>query len=172
MHGVFYRYLEHDCEKFYTICLLPKENGKFPTIISRSPYVKSTVSLSEEQVAEDYYRGAKRWLEHGYAVVFQHCRGQGKSTGEFVPYVHEREDGLAFREWIRKQPFYNGEIYLVGGSYTASLHYATAPFENDIKGAVFEVQDSERYNCNYHNGFYKMGLHGGWYMNMYKKKKN
>lgn len=169
MHGVFYRYLEHDCEKFYTICLLPKENGKFPTIISRSPYVKSTVSLSEEQVAEDYYRGAKRWLDNGYAVVFQHCRGQGKSTGAFVPYVHEREDGLALRQWIREQDFYNGELYLLGGSYSSSLHYATAPFEADVKGAILEIQDSERYRLWYRNGQMRKG-HANWHFGLYKDK--
>ncbi len=76
-------------------------------------------------------------------MVFQHCRGQGKSSGEFIPYIHEREDGLALREKIREESFYNGEIYLIGESYTASLHYSTAPFEEDIKGAVFDVQDSE-----------------------------
>ena len=103
-------------------------------------------------------------------MVFQHCRGQGKSTGAFVPYIYEREDGLNLRKWIRKQPFYNGELILWGGSYTASVHFVTAPFEADVKGAILEVQDCERYNCNYRNGFYKMGLHGGWYVHMYKVK--
>ena len=61
---------------------------------------------------------------------------------------------------------------MCGGSYTSSVHFVTAPFAEDIKGAVLEVQDCERYNCNYRNGFYKMGLHGGWYVGMYKKKSN
>ena len=39
-----------------------------------------------------------------------------------------------------------------------------------VKGAVLEVQDQDRYNCNYRNGFYKIGLHGGWYVSMYKRK--
>ena len=100
----------------------------------------------------------------------QHCRGRGKSTGDCVPYIYEREDGLNLQQWIRQHSFYNGELYLVGHSYTSSVHYVTAPFAEDIKGAVLQVQDCERYNCNYRNGFYKMGLHGGWYVNMYKKK--
>ncbi|MEE1198011.1 MAG: hypothetical protein U0K54_02565 [Acutalibacteraceae bacterium] len=77
---------------------------------------------------------------------------------------------MFLQEWVRHQDFYNGEIYLVGGSYTAAIHYVTAPFADDIKGAVFRVKDTERYNCNYRNGFFKMGLHGGWYVNMYKRK--
>lgn len=145
MHQSFYEYLESNDEKLFTICLLPKACGKFPIVISRSPYVKHTVDMPEEKIVQEYYNNVKPWLDHGYAMLFQHCRGQGKSTGAFVPYIHEREDGLAFREWIRNQSFYNVELYLLGGSYTASLHYATAPFEPDIKGAIFEVQDSERY---------------------------
>lgn len=58
----------------------------------------------------------------------------------------------------------------MGGSYGASVHYVTAPFAPDIKGAVLRVQDSNRYNCNYRNGFYKIGLHGDWVVRMYKQK--
>ena len=169
LHHSFYTFVEFDDEKFFTICLLPEENGKFPTVVCRSPYVKHTVGMAEEEVVEEYYKSVKHWIERGYAVTFQHCRGQGKSTGAFVPYLREREDGLAFRKWIRQQSFYNGELYLLGGSYTASLHYATAPFENDRKGAVFEVQDSERYRLWYRNGQMRKG-HANWHFGLYKDK--
>ena len=112
----------------------------------------------------------RKWLDNGYAVVWQHCRGSGKSEGDCIPYINERKDGLSLQEFVRNQSFYNGEIFLAGGSYCASVHYLTAPFANDIKGAILEVQDYKRYNCNYRNGFYKIGLHGNWYVGMYKKK--
>ena len=35
---------------------------------------------------------------------------------------------------------------------------------------MLEIQDSSRYNCNYRNGFFKIGLHGNWYVSMYKRK--
>jgi putative CocE/NonD family hydrolase len=168
-HHSYYLYLEIDNERFFTVCLLPEAEGKFPTVICRSPYVKSTVDLPEEKITEQCYNSYKPWLDRGYAVLFQHCRGQGKSTGAFVPYVHEREDGLLFREWIRRQPFYNGELYLLGGSYNASLHYTTAPFEPDIKGAVFDVQDSERYRLWYRNGQMRKG-HANWHFGLYKDR--
>ena len=168
-HHIYYKYLEFNDEKFFTICLLPEKDGKFPIVISRSPYVNHTVDMSEEAIVQDHYNSAKCWLERGYAVLFQHCRGQGKSTGAFVPYVHEREDGLAFLAWIREQPFYNGELFLLGASYTTSLHYATAPFAKDIKGAVFEVQDSERYRLWYRNGQMRKG-HANWHFGLYKSK--
>ena len=148
----YYEYLNLDDDRLFTMVALPREGGRFPTVICRSPYVKNTVERGEDELVQEFLRSNAEFLSRGYAVVFQHCKGCGKSTGAFVPYVHEREDGLALREWVRRQPFYNGELYLVGGSYTASLHYATAPFEDDVKGAVFEVQDSERYSLWYRNG--------------------
>jgi len=169
---VFYEYLEIGNAELFTVICLPKSSGKFPTVIYRTPYVDSAEYQSEEEICAQKYTDFKTWLENGYAVVFQHCRGRGKSSGDCVPYIHEREDGLFLQDWIRKQPFYNGELYLRGGSYLSSVHFVTVPFAEDIKGAVLEIQDCERYNCNYRNGFYKMGLHGGWYVKMYKKKSN
>ena len=166
----YYEYLDtHGAALFTAVCLPPRAE-KCPTVIMRSPYVDKLEELTEEEVLSRTVEEQKKWLDAGYAVVFQHCRGRGKSGGDCIPYVHEREDGLFLQDWIRHRPFYHGELYLVGSSYTASVHFVTAPFAADIKGAVLKVQDCDRYNCNYRNGFYKMGLHGSWYVDMYKKK--
>lgn len=162
-------YIEFNDARFFTVVLLPQKEGSFPVVVFRTPYVKGTVEMSDCEVVQNCLESFKNWLERGYAIVYQHCRGQGKSTGAFVPYIHEREDGLALRKWIRKQAFYNGEMFLCGGSYTASLHYSTAPFESDIKGAVFEVQDSERYRLWYRNGQMRKG-HANWHFDLYKSK--
>ncbi len=164
-----FEFLNFDGALFFTVVLLPNAVGKFPTVICRTPYVSHTLDKTEKEIVSDCLKNYGDWLARGYAVVFQHCRGQGKSTGAFVPYVHEREDGLFLRAWIREQPFYNGELFLFGGSYTASLHYATAPFEADIKGAVFDVQDSERYRLWYRNGQMRKG-HANWHFWLYKSK--
>ena len=167
-----YRYLLcHGAELFTVVCL-PKKTGTYPTVIYRIPYVDSEELIGEREICRKKIEQYSSWLEAGYAVVYQHCRGRGKSSGDCIPYIYEREDGLFLQDWIRKQPFYNGELFLCGTSYTSSVHFVTAPFAEDIKGAVLEVQDCERYNCNYRNGFYKVGLHGNWYVKMYKKKSN
>ncbi|MCQ2432916.1 MAG: hypothetical protein MJ175_09980 [Clostridia bacterium] len=163
-------YLENDSAELFTLILLPDENGKYPTVIRRSPYVDTDENKTEEELREAFQKWQGAWAEDGYAVVFQHCRGRGKSSGECVPYLKERDDGLFLQAWIRTQPFYNGDMFLVGESYCSSVHYVTAPFADDIKGLVLGVQDCERYNCNYRNGVYKVGLHGGWYTGMYKRK--
>lgn len=162
-------YILFDGALFFTVVLLPQREGRFPAVVFRTPYVQSAVQQSDEAAKQSALASFQAWLDRGYAVVYQHCRGQGKSTGAFVPYVHEREDGLALRKWIRKQAFYNGELFLYGASYGASLHYATAPFEEDIKGAVFEVQDSQRYNLWYRNGQMRKG-HANWHFGLYKSK--
>ena len=167
--SAYYEYVEFDGERFFTVVLLPEPEGRFPTVIFRSPYVQRMADESEDSIVQNYVNTYDAWLKRGYAIVYQHCKGQGKSTGAFVPYVHEREDGLALRQWIRKQPFYNGELYLLGGSYSSSLHYCTAPFETDIKGAVFEVQDTERYRLWYRNGQMRKG-HANWHFELYKNK--
>ncbi len=169
MSYAYFRYITFDKEKFFTMVLMPEKDGCYPTVITRSPYVKAAENKSEEELLTEFEKANSLWTENGYAIVFQHCRGQGKSTGEFIPYVHEREDGLFLQDWIRKQSFYNGELYLMGASYTASLHYSTHPFESDIKGAVFMVQDSERYRLWYRNGQMRRG-HANWHFNLYKDK--
>ena len=171
MSGIsYYEYLSHDGIELFTVVCLPSEGGKFPTLIHREPYVEAEEKLSCEEVCEKRLAYFAPWINAGYAVVFQHCRGSGKSGGDFIPYVNERGDGLFLQGWVREQDFYNGEIFLCGMSYMASVHLVTAPYAEDIKGAVFEVQDSERYNLIYRNGFFKSGLHGGWYVKRYKQK--
>lgn len=153
----------------FTIVVKPAAEGIFPTVIMRNPYVDATASKSDEELARNKMVEYSDFLEAGYVAIYQHCRGCGKSEGDCIPYINERKDGLALQAWIREQPFYNGEIYLFGTSYAAAVHYATAPFAPDIKGAVLRVMDNDRYNGNYRNGFYKVGLHGGWFVNMYKR---
>lgn len=166
----FVTYIDVGGAELCTAVTMPDGEGKFPVVIQRSPYLDFFRDLSDEELAARTENDHRRWTDKGYCAIVQHCRGRGKSTGDCIPYLNERHDGLCLQKWVREQPFYNGEIYLVGYSYTTSVHLVTAPFAKDIKGAVLQVQDCERYNCNYRNGFFKVGLHGEWYVNMYKAK--
>lgn len=170
MGKAYYNYLEFNNAELFTMVFLPEEQGKFPTVIMRKPYVDETEDMSEEDICEKLLVTLRRWLDGGFAFVYQHCRGRGKSTGDCIPYIFEREDGLFLQDWVRQQPFYNGEIYLYGHSYLAAVQYVTSPFADDIKGAVLMSKDCERYNCIYRNGIFKTGLHGVWYVKMYKNK--
>lgn len=170
MYHSWWTYIESEGERIFTMVLLPKAEGKFPVVLMRLPYVDYHENTPENQVTAENLARFAPFLERGYAFVVQHCRGRGKSSGDFIPYIHEREDGLNLQSWVRQQSFYNGELYLKGMSYMTSVHYATAPFAPDIKGAVFGVQDCERYNVCYRNGMFKTGLHGSWSVEQYKAR--
>ena len=171
MSGFSYcTYVESDGCRIHTTVCLPAADGKFPTMIFRSPYVDAEENLTDEEISSLKEKAFASWLENGYAVVYQHCRGRGRSEGDCIPYIYERQDGLKLHDWIRQQPFYNGELFLFGSSYTSTVHYMTAPWAEDIKGAVLSVQDTEKYNIYYRNGIMKIGLGASWYFRMYKNK--
>ncbi|MBR6787187.1 MAG: CocE/NonD family hydrolase [Clostridia bacterium] len=165
-----FHYVQSQDARLFTVVCLPEGAQRCPVAVYRTPYVDAAQHLPEEEICAQVQQDFGDFLRYGFGVVYQHCRGRGKSEGDCIPYLNERQDTLALYDWIRRQPFYNGEIYLYGRSYASSVHLVATPFAQDIKGAVLEVQDSERYNCNFRNGFYKIGLHGNWYVNMYKKK--
>ena len=149
-----------DGVELYTLVQRPEEPGRYPVKLWRNPYVSREVDLESARRAE----------LRGYVHVSQHCRGCGRSGGDCIPYINERQDGLDTLAWLRRQPFYGGEVYPVGGSYLSSVHFSyldTCPA--DVRGAVLPVQDCCRYNVLYRNGFFKANLHGGWFVSMYRK---
>lgn len=155
-----------DGVKLYTYGILPPEGEKCGIIVVRNSYA------GEYKVdMRTYARKQIGNLKRGYAYVYQHVRGTGMSEGDWIPYLNEREDGLFFLDWVRKLPHYNGEIFLTGGSYLASVHWSylgTNP--PDVKGAVLNIQDVNRYNIRYRNGHHKGGRSVMWGVDNYKKK--
>ncbi len=165
----FYEYLESGGEKLFTAVCLPAKTGKFPIIIYRTPYADSEIDADPQALADRFAKDHLGTLAKGYGYVYQHCRGRGKSSGDFLPYINEREDGLNLQDWIRKQPFYSGVLLLDGASYTSSVHLVCAPFADDVKAAVLAIQDCERYAMSYRNGFLKTGSKCKWTWENYKK---
>lgn len=157
-HLIEYMVPMRDGIKLYTLVQLPETGKKLPTIIKRNPYADTTPEME--------------WFEkentHGYAIVYQECRGTGRSEGDCIPYINEHNDGLDLLDWIRKQDFYNGELFLEGASYLASVHLSYLNTNQpDIKAACLMVQDSQRYNLVYRKGILK---NRSWAVGMYKKK--
>lgn len=148
----------------YTYGLLPAEGVKCPIVLSRTPY-----DGKKFPGAAAWAKGQRETLARGYARVVQQCRGSARSGGVRVPYVDERADSLACLAYLRTLPCYNGEIYLEGGSYLSSVHWAYLDAcPADVKGAVLNIQCADRYPVVMHNGFLKIGLHAGWYLGQYK----
>src|SRR5262249_52267525 len=62
----------------------------------------------------------------------QSCRGRGDSEGEFRPFADEIADGGDALRWVASQPWFDGELVLLGAGYSAfaawaALSTATAP---------------------------------------------
>ncbi|MBR7104438.1 MAG: CocE/NonD family hydrolase [Lentisphaeria bacterium] len=152
-----------DGVQLYTTLQLPEKEGKFPLIIIRTPYAQPETDFQALAEADT----------HGYAILTQHCRGTGRSEGICRAYLDERADGLLLLEWIRQQPFYNSELFLLGSSYLASVHFSYLNTDPpDIKAAFLAVQDTERYNICFRKGFFKSGLHGSWVLRMHRKNQS
>ena len=66
------------------------------------------------------------WAEHGYSVVIQGTRGRGESGGKYQPLLHEREDGLDTLEWLSRQPWYDGRLWMWGGAYFGYTQWVLA----------------------------------------------
>ena len=139
-------YLPAGNTELFTVVVRPKACGKYPVVTLRSPYESAYINLSDDEAKQQALNDNKGWANRGFVFILQHCRGTGKSTGDSDAFIYEREDGLALQEWIRKQDFYNGEIFLAGGSYCGWTSLSTAPFADDIKGVSLDATDCELYN--------------------------
>ena len=73
-----------DGVKLYADIYRPKAEGKFPVILMRTPYDKSTGCKQKP---------AYEMATHGYVVIVQDVRGRYTSEGEWYPFRHESEDG-------------------------------------------------------------------------------
>lgn len=95
----------------------PRGGGRHPTVLIRTPYGRGVFVTTLP---------AQRMAERGYNVVAQDCRGRGGSDGVFEPYVNEASDGKATIEWIREQPWSDGQVGMWGHSYVGYVQWAAA----------------------------------------------
>ena len=77
----------------------PKAEGKFPVLLTRTPYDK---------------RGDRDFgplaAAHGYVVVVQDVRGRYTSEGEWYTFKYESQDGYDTVEWAAALPYSNGKV--------------------------------------------------------------
>ena len=92
---------------------LPEKKGRFPTVLVRTPYNKSSEAWME-----------KAYGKLGIAAVVQDVRGKFKSNGEYYAFINERPDGLQTLRWIREQPWSDGTVAGWGGSYVGFTQWA------------------------------------------------
>ena len=92
---------------------------------------------------------------HGYAVVYQDCRGRYRSAGRFTKYLSEAEDGYDTLAWLMRQSWCNGRIGTFGLSYAAHTQAALGCL--DPPGLAAQFLD-----CGGFSNAYRSGIrHGG-----------
>ncbi|MGH9815977.1 MAG: CocE/NonD family hydrolase [Candidatus Acidiferrales bacterium] len=96
----------------------PAGEGKFPTLVYRTPYGAKR--------AADGYSIFEKAVERGYAVVIQDVRGRYASDGEFLPYQQEGRDGYDTIEWAARQPWSDGNVGTFGLSYPGAVQWLAA----------------------------------------------
>lgn len=97
----------------------PDANGRFPVILSRTPYLKTP--RDKEALERLRYFAAR-----GYVVVVADVRGRGDSGGTFTPYRDEGKDGHDAIEWCGTQAWSTGKVGTLGGSYTGKNQWLAA----------------------------------------------
>ena len=136
----------------------PGTDPALPVILERTPYGKADISRSEQlggvqgQPRPDI---ARYFAQHGFAVVFQDCRGRYDSEGQFTKYLSEGEDGYDTMAWITAQPWCNGKVGTMGLSYGAHTQMALACL--NPPGLACMVLDSGGFSNGYQCGIRQSG---------------
>src|SRR5678816_776573 len=126
--------------------------ARYPAILIRTPYGKGM-------------RGqATPWLNEGYAVVLQDCRGRFKSQGRYLPFMDDHADGYDTVEWIAAQKWSNQKIGFYGGSamgITANqASYMTPPHLTAMY--VMVAPASAYQQAIYTGGIFRKEINEGW----------
>jgi putative CocE/NonD family hydrolase len=108
-----------DGTTLYADVVRPDSPGRFPALLSRTPYGKDTAMGNNEGSAYFLAR-------HGYVTVMQDCRGRFTSEGEYYPMVDDISDGYDAVEWAARLPWSNGRIGTFGQSYMGASQYMMA----------------------------------------------
>jgi putative CocE/NonD family hydrolase len=123
---------------------LPSEYARVPTILVRTPYGKGPGLTPNYQA----------FVDHGYAVMVEDVRGRYESEGSFQPLQQEPADGDDTLNWIARQPWSDGKIGMIGGSYLGIVQWKAALLDNPHLKAIFPVVSG--YD-DYRDRFYSTG---------------
>jgi uncharacterized protein len=126
----------------------------YPTLLIRTPYGRRGFFAAIF---------ALPFVERGYQVFIQSCRGTAGSGGDFVYARNEHADGLATIEWIKRQEWHSGQLAMIGASYLGIVQWAVAADANaDIQAMVPSITNSDFNLFRYQGGSITLESMLGW----------
>jgi len=132
-----------DGDSLATDIYIPNGNGSFPVILMRTPYDKSKRDYG------DFFN------KEGYVYIVQDVRGKYESSGEFRAWIDERLDGYETLDWIQAQPWCDGNIGLLGSSYSGYSAMQLAPSRHPaLKAIVNNSGPGDMYTVIYPGGVF------------------
>ncbi len=131
----------------------PKADGKFPVLLTRTPYDKTGSLDTCMQVAAA-----------GYVCIAQDCRGRYTSEGEWYPFKHESEDGYDTIEWVAHQPYSTGVVGMWGASYVGATQLLAAIARPPHLAGIFVMVTASDYheNWTYQGGAFQQWFDESW----------
>ncbi|MFZ0759878.1 MAG: CocE/NonD family hydrolase [Candidatus Sulfotelmatobacter sp.] len=93
----------------------PQADGKFPVLLTRTPYDKN-------QELDFCLKAAAR----GYIDITQDVRGRYTSEGDWYPFKYESQDGYDTVEWAAALPYSDGKVGMYGSSYVGATQVLAA----------------------------------------------
>lgn len=128
----------------------PPTSGRFPTVLEFTIYARP----------ESDRANAAEIAARGYVGVVAYTRGKYKSPDAIVPYEHEATDATAVIDWISKQPWSDGKVGMIGGSYSGFTAWAATKRRHPalkalavsaaaIPGHGLPMQNNAFLNANY-----------------------
>ncbi len=127
----------------------PKAEGKYPTLLQRTPYNKEGGSEFGTQAAAQ-----------GYVAIIQDVRGRYTSGGDWYPFLNESNDGYDTVEWAAALPYSNGKVGMWGGSYVGATQMLAAVAHPPHLAGICPVVTAS----NYHDGWtYQGGAFEQWF---------
>jgi putative CocE/NonD family hydrolase len=133
----------------YADVFRPDAPGRFPVLLSRTPYGKDGAANNPNGSNQYFAR-------YGYVTVMQDCRGRFNSEGEYDTIFQEVNDGYDAVEWAARLPWANGRVGTTGQSYLGLTQYAIAchdPLPPSLQ-AMAPVSASSDFHASwiYHTG--------------------
>jgi putative CocE/NonD family hydrolase len=122
----------------------PDVKSRVPTVLIRTPYGKGA----------DLPAGYQPFIDRGYAVMIEDVRGRYASEGSFRPLAQEGPDGYDTLDWVASQPWSDGKVGMIGGSYLGIAQWQVALLNNPHLKAISPVVSG--YD-DYRDRFYSTG---------------